>query len=148
MADALGYTNVASVGNRFRALRKRYAMNNLDAKFGSGVLKSASTIADAPKQAEGKDTEAAEGVDAQEQSEPELPTPIKPKAKKATPRKGAKTTSKPVPATVSPAKGRKRGAKSTTKAPSEAHVKEEDDADVSLEDNGNTSSSGMNIAAV
>ncbi|PYI03805.1 hypothetical protein BO78DRAFT_451220 [Aspergillus sclerotiicarbonarius CBS 121057] len=152
VADALGYTNVASVGNRFRALRKRYAMNNLDAKAGSGVLKGvkqSDTMADSPKQPEGNDSEVngADDINMKEESEPELPTPVKPKAKKAAPRKGAKTTSKPVPATDSPAKGRKRAAKSTTKPLSKSRVKEEEDADVSVEDNGNTSSSGMDIAA-
>lgn len=32
VADALGYTNVASVGNRFRAVRKRYGFDQLEAK--------------------------------------------------------------------------------------------------------------------
>ncbi|PKY04733.1 hypothetical protein P168DRAFT_317783 [Aspergillus campestris IBT 28561] len=32
VADALGYTNVASVGNRFRAVRKRYGFEQLEAK--------------------------------------------------------------------------------------------------------------------
>ncbi|PWY94928.1 hypothetical protein BO94DRAFT_620435 [Aspergillus sclerotioniger CBS 115572] len=149
VADTLGYTNVASVGNRFRALRKRHVMNNVDARTGSGVLKGAYTMTEIPKQTEDKETEATEEIEAKEDSEPELPTPVKPKAKKAAPRKGAKTTSKPVPAAVSSAKGRKRGAKSaTTKAVSEARVKEGEDAEGSMEDNGNNSSSGMDIAAV
>ncbi|RAL02426.1 uncharacterized protein BO80DRAFT_443736 [Aspergillus ibericus CBS 121593] len=152
VADALGYTNVASVGNRFRALRKRYAMNHLEAKAGSGApkgVKPTDNVTDATKQPDGNETEAngADGVDTKEDSESELPTPVKPKAKQAAPRKGAKTTSKPVPATDSPAKSRKRGAKSTAKPLAKSRVKEEDDADVSMEDNGNTSSSGMDIAA-
>ena len=32
VADALGYTNVASVGNRFRTVRKRYGFEQLEAK--------------------------------------------------------------------------------------------------------------------
>lgn len=128
----MGYSNVASVGNRFRAIRKRYNLNNIEAKSGSGVLKSAGANGDKDKGAAGV-TEADDGV--AEQSDSDVPTPVKPKGRKVAARKGAKaTTSKPIPATgtlKSETKGRKRGAKSAVVVKKE----EEDDADSLIEDN-------------
>lgn len=137
----MGYSNVASVGNRFRAIRKRYNLNNIEAKSGSGVLKSAGVNDDKDKGAAGA-TEAGDGV--AEQSDSDVPTPVKPKGRKVAARKGAKaTTSKPIPATgtlKSETKGRKRGAKLAVVVKEE----EEDDADSLMEDN--TPDDGMECA--
>ncbi|CAK37076.1 hypothetical protein CBS63078_8188 [Aspergillus niger] len=140
VGDMLGYSNVASVGNRFRSLRKRYGMNNLEAKSGSGILKSAGTNGDKDKEATGT-TEAGDGVN--EESDIDEPSPVKPKGRKVATRKGAKATSKPIPATgtlKSEVKGRKRGAKSAVAVKEE----EEDDADTLIEDN--TPDAGMESA--
>ncbi|RAK91606.1 hypothetical protein BO79DRAFT_252440 [Aspergillus costaricaensis CBS 115574] len=132
VGDMMGYSNVASVGNRFRAIRKRYNLNNIEAKSGSGILKSAGANGDKDKGAAGA-TEA--GDDVAEQSDSDVPTPVKPKGRKVAARKGAKaTTSKPIPATgtlKSETKGRKRGVKSIVVVKEE----EEDDADSLMEDN-------------
>ncbi|BCS08295.1 similar to An01g06010 [Aspergillus luchuensis] len=141
VGDMMGYSNVASVGNRFRAIRKRYNLNNIEAKSGSGVLKSAGANGDKDKGAAGA-TEAGDGV--AELSGSDVPTPVKPKGRKVAARKGAKaTTSKPIPATGtlnSETKGRKRGAKSAVVAKEE----EEDDEDKLVEDN--TPDGGMECA--
>ncbi|KAL2821772.1 hypothetical protein BDW59DRAFT_164110 [Aspergillus cavernicola] len=39
IAEAMGYTNVNSVGNRFRELRKRYGFMTLECKAGSSPVK-------------------------------------------------------------------------------------------------------------
>ncbi|PWY85156.1 hypothetical protein BO83DRAFT_394601 [Aspergillus eucalypticola CBS 122712] len=141
VGDMMGYSNVASVGNRFRAIRKRYNLNNIEAKSGSGVLKSAGANGDKDKGAAGA-TEAGDAV--AEQSDSDVPTPVKPKGRKVAARKGAKaTTSKPIPATgtlKSETKGRKRGAKSAVVVKEE----KEDDADSLMEDN--TPDDGMECA--
>ncbi|OJJ74885.1 hypothetical protein ASPBRDRAFT_52873 [Aspergillus brasiliensis CBS 101740] len=138
VGDMLGYSNVASVGNRFRALRKRYGMVNLEATSGSGVLKSASANGDKNDKATGT-TEAGDGVEGE--SDLDVPATTKPKGKKVAARKGAKASSKPIPATgllKAESKGRKRGAKSST-------VVKEEGADTPVEDN--TSSGGMESAS-
>ncbi|RAH62099.1 hypothetical protein BO85DRAFT_501766 [Aspergillus piperis CBS 112811] len=141
VGDMMGYSNVASVGNRFRAIRKRPNLNSIEAKSGSGVLKSAGANGDKDKGAAGA-TEAGDGV--AEQSGSDVPTPVKPKGRKVAARKGAKaTTSKPIPATgtlKSGTKGRKCGAKSAVVVKEE----DEDDEDNLVEDN--TPDGGMECA--
>ncbi|KAI9372161.1 hypothetical protein BJX61DRAFT_542985 [Aspergillus egyptiacus] len=79
VGEALGYSNVASVGNRFRDLRKRYGFTTLECKTGSTPLKDKT----------GSKTDGA--------------TPTKRgrgRPKQAAPRKGAKASSaNPIPAT-------------------------------------------------
>lgn len=75
VANALNYTNVQSVGNRYRIFRKKYGIN-LNCVTGSGVVT----------------TQTADGDDIVVSSP--VKTPRKPRA-----RKGAKVTSDPIPAT-------------------------------------------------
>ncbi|PWY86898.1 hypothetical protein BO70DRAFT_360619 [Aspergillus heteromorphus CBS 117.55] len=128
VANSLGYTNIASVGNRFRAVRKRHGIMHFESKAGSGITKTT-----AAEDAQANATNAAEKAKANvikasdaaqdEEFESEVPTPVKAKAtKKAGGRKGAKVSSKPIPATDAPkteTKGRKRGAKLTAQAASD-----------------------------
>ncbi|GAD97998.1 hypothetical protein ANI_1_2588014 [Paecilomyces variotii No. 5] len=75
VANALNYTNVQSVGNRYRVFRKKYGIN-LHCVTGSGVIT----------------TQDAGGDDIGGPSP--VKTPRKPRA-----RKGAKVSSDPIPAT-------------------------------------------------
>ena len=137
----MGYSNVASVGNRFRAIRKRYNLNNIEAKSGSGVLRVQVPMAIRIKALQVLPRPVMASA---EQSDSDVPTPVKPGGRKFAARKGAKaTTSKPIPATgtlKSETKGHKRGAKSAVVV-----KEEEDDADSLIEDN--TPDDGMDVMA-
>ncbi|KAJ9212509.1 hypothetical protein DTO166G4_5870 [Paecilomyces variotii] len=76
VANALNYTNVQSVGNRYRVFRKKYGIN-LNCVTGSGVVT----------------TKAGDGDEIDSPSPAK--TPRKPRA-----RKGAKVSSEPIPATA------------------------------------------------
>lgn len=85
MGEALGYTNVNSVGNRFRKMRDKYGFTGLECTNGNGI--SMKEKPSSPK----KD---ADGTDTPAKRRPGRPP------KKATPRKGAKvSTADPMPAT-------------------------------------------------
>lgn len=84
VGEALGYTNVNSVGNRFRKMRDKYGFTGLECTNGNGI--SMEKPASPKKDADGTDTPA--------KRRPGRPP------KKATPRKGAKvSTADPMPAT-------------------------------------------------
>ncbi|KAA8643640.1 hypothetical protein EYZ11_005933 [Aspergillus tanneri] len=121
VGEALGYTNVASVGNRFRVLRKRYGFANLDCINTSpapkiGVAKGESPAT--PTKPAGKSTRSKsakainamadetvtikaedKGSDVSMDDEPVSPVKAKTVSPRKAPRKGAKVSSKPIPAT-------------------------------------------------
>ncbi|PYH99938.1 hypothetical protein BO71DRAFT_290376, partial [Aspergillus ellipticus CBS 707.79] len=113
VASSLGYTNVASCANRFRAIRKRLGITNLESKTGSGIIKATATAEET--QTNASSMTSTTKATATKASEPEISALAKPKAaKKTSGRKGAKISSKPIPATDAPkveTKGHKRGAK-------------------------------------
>ncbi|KAL4889941.1 hypothetical protein BDV59DRAFT_204750 [Aspergillus ambiguus] len=78
---ALEYTNVASVGNKFRAVRKRYGFHNLEGKASNSMAKST------PNSAEEDAGNAPE-----EDQDP------KPKRKRTTKAKGSKAVAAKVTA--------------------------------------------------
>lgn len=85
MGEALGYTNVNSVGNRFRKMRDKYGFTGLECTNGSGI--SMKEKPSSPKK-------NADGTDTPTKRRPGRPP------KKDTPRKGAKiSTADPMPAT-------------------------------------------------
>ncbi|KAI9931475.1 hypothetical protein ASPWEDRAFT_25649 [Aspergillus wentii DTO 134E9] len=113
VADIMGYTNVQSVGNRFRNLRKKHGIN-LDCKSGGTVkgkgaakdTKSDDTApapAPATKTRKGSKAKAAEEADDAEEtpaaSGVDSPKVVLSPAKKTRARKGAKVSAKPIPAT-------------------------------------------------
>ncbi|KAF9886627.1 hypothetical protein FE257_011267 [Aspergillus nanangensis] len=104
VAGALQYTNVASVGNRFRAIRKRYGFNKLDCTF-KGPFKTITQ-----SESKGNQVDVTLKVEVKSESSDETmeekPT-IKGKKRPATPRKRAKANAKPVAATEGLASPRK-----------------------------------------
>lgn len=108
MGEALGYTNVASVANRFRLLRKRHGFHNLDYVNNSGKGD------DKPPAPSTKDTGKAgastmtntvtradeTSSDCTEEGEPGVAAKRQRSPQKKTQRKGAKVSSKPIPATT------------------------------------------------
>ncbi|RLL99174.1 hypothetical protein CFD26_106538 [Aspergillus turcosus] len=94
VATALNYSNVASAGNRFRALRKRYGFANLECK-NSTPTKAGKA---GPIDKSAKDGTAGD-EDATSSGETVQSSPSKPARKPAAGRKGAKANSKPIPAT-------------------------------------------------
>ncbi|RHZ65671.1 uncharacterized protein CDV56_108169 [Aspergillus thermomutatus] len=95
VATALKYSNVASAGNRFRALRKRYGFANLECKNSSTPTKAGKAGATGKA---AKDGPAAD-EDVSSPGETVPSSPSKPARKPAAGRKGAKANSKPIPAT-------------------------------------------------
>jgi hypothetical protein len=90
----LNYGNVASAGNRFRALRKRYGFTNLECKNSTPTKAAKATAIDkAPKDNTAGDEDVTSSGETVQSS------PSKPRRKAATLRKGAKANSKPIPAT-------------------------------------------------
>ncbi|PLB45256.1 hypothetical protein P170DRAFT_479773 [Aspergillus steynii IBT 23096] len=110
VGEALGYTNVVSVANRFRLLRKRHGFPNLEctnaSAKGDDKLSAATTKANGKARAA---TAANSGETFPESTEDGEPAAsVKPSAKKkVTRRKGAKVSSKPIPASASKSKGLK-----------------------------------------
>ncbi|KAE8388302.1 hypothetical protein BDV23DRAFT_185522 [Aspergillus alliaceus] len=109
----LGYTNTASVGNRFRAIRKRYGFTNLEATAkpanGSTVL-SGPVPSTTPGQGKGNDSSAGIKKSMAKAEEPERPViPDDSEAEVIIAAKGPKSKAK-----LSPKKGTRKGAKVTS----------------------------------
>ena len=145
----MGYTNTASVGNRFRAIRKRYGFPNLEATTKPSNVNTTSTASvpvTPPGQGKRKGpgggrknnvtkTEEPEDPFFTDNSEAETITAVEVPKVKAAPkkgvRKGAKVTSTPIPATEL---GASRGSKHS-KANPESKVKTEIVKDESIDVN-------------
>ncbi|KAK1143421.1 hypothetical protein N8T08_006749 [Aspergillus melleus] len=97
VGQALGYTNPASVANRFRLLRKRHGFNNLECTIGSGKSEenpsAASTMAIAPSTATNADETAPESS---EDGDAYSPVKRRRVAKTATRGKDAKASLRPI----------------------------------------------------
>lgn len=93
VANALHYTNVQSVGNRYRQFRKKYGVN-LNCVSGSGALVTKAGDANA----------ASAEADADEAEKTPVKTPVK-TPRKPRARKGAKVSSDPIPATAGDSDG-------------------------------------------
>ncbi|RAQ49489.1 hypothetical protein AFGD_002516 [Aspergillus flavus] len=122
---ALGYTNTASVANRFRALRKRYGFTNLEATTKPTNASTTSTTSPTAPSGQSKrkgagagrkknvaKTGESEDPFVTDNSEAETIIAVEVPKVKSTPkkgvRKGAKVTSAPIPATdLGPTKGDK-----------------------------------------
>ncbi|KAE8368826.1 hypothetical protein BDV27DRAFT_153650 [Aspergillus caelatus] len=146
---AMGYTNTASVGNRFRAIRKRYGFPNLEATTkpsNANTTSAASVLITPPGQGKRKGpsggrkksmtkTEEPKDPFITDNSEAETIITIEVPKVKAAPkkgvRKGAKVTSTPISATEL---GAPRGSKHS-KANSESKVKAEIVKDESIDVN-------------
>ncbi|KJK63110.1 hypothetical protein P875_00034056 [Aspergillus parasiticus SU-1] len=145
---ALGYTNIASVANRFRAIRKRYGFTNLEATTKPSNASTTSTTSPTAPSGQGKrkgtgvgrkkyvaKTGESEDPFVTDNSEAETIIAVEVPKVKATPkkgaRKGAKVTSTPIPATdLGPTKGDKH-----SKTTSESKVKTENMKDESIDVN-------------
>ncbi|KAE8356632.1 hypothetical protein BDV28DRAFT_144957 [Aspergillus coremiiformis] len=147
---ALGYTNTASVGNRFRAVRKKYGFLNLDATSKSSSMTTnltAPVSSSPPGQAKNKNTSAGRKKSVSKTEPSEVP-PVADDSeaeriaaletskakKKLSPkkgaRKGAKVTSTPIVATGLGASTGKRNSQAFTAVES----KVEDEIDINLLD--------------
>lgn len=86
VGEALGYTNVNSVGNRFRRMRDKYGFTGLECTNGNGI-----TVKEKP---------ASPKEDVDGTGTPTKRRPGRPPKKATSPRKGAKiSTADPISAT-------------------------------------------------
>ncbi|KAF7588791.1 hypothetical protein BBP40_005222 [Aspergillus hancockii] len=150
---ALGYTNTASVGNRFRAVRRRYGFDNFESTTKLPNADSASTSTASPEKSKGNGSDTGSKKSASKSVEHEEPVSDNPEPetivafnvpkakakrspKKVNARKGARNSNNPIPVT---SRGASKGDKhSQTQATADLNVKEEEPSvkikDSSIED--------------